>query len=1189
MASKVTIFSSLCALVLTISVCTLSTVTCIAANAQTPQKAAESDYQFTSPADFIALNQENSDGDYSIYFYDKDGKLIIVADIKTSGNNSLAGDYTIGVKGGQQYNSSLYANGHDLSVNYGKLTIAYCGSTCNGEDVYDVAGAEWTVENEGDVTTYSFSGQVKGLAVWKSYYQSCMNDQTGCDKARITLTDEVTGSPFTCNETWSFDSETGVLTISGTGPMEDYSGKSQPWEALSESITSVVLSDGVTSIGGYAFSNCSSLTSITIPNSVTSIGGSAFSNCSSLTSITIPNSVTSIGGYAFSNCSSLTSINIPNSVTSIGYYAFEDCSSLTSITIPNSVTSIGYYAFRGCYSLPVIDNIRYADTYLVEPVNITLSTFSIKEGTRWIGDYAFESCSSLTSITIPKSVTSIGAGAFDNCTNLTSIKVDDNNTAYCDINGVLFDKTITTLIQYPVGKTDHSYSIPESVTSIGNYAFYGCSSLTSVTIPNSITTIGWSAFYNCSGLTSVTIPNSVTSIERNAFAGCSGLTSIIVESENTQYDSRKNCNAIIETETNTLIVGCQNTIIPNSVASIGDWAFTNCIGLTSITIPNSVKSIGDWAFYGCGLTSVTIPNGVTSIGDNAFDGIPNIVYNGSATGSPWGAKCVNGYVDGWFVYKNDLKTDLVACSSAATGKIEIPNSVTSIGKETFLNCRDITSITIPNSVTTIGERAFNYCTGLTSVTIGNSVTSIGGWAFGGCNGLKEVHISDIEKWCAIEFYSNSSNPVFYSKNLYIGDVLVQDLVIPTGVTSIKKYAFINCSNLTSVTIPNSVTNIDTAAFYACSTLHSIEISNSVQNIEYAAFSYCSSLSSVIIPESLQTIGAYPFYGCSNLTSVTWNAINCTTYDDGQYVYSPFQGCENITSFTIGENVESLPHGLCYGLPITSIVIPNKVTAIGSSAFYNCSGLTSVTLPNSVTSIGEWAFQDCSSLTSVTIGNSVSSIGTGAFYGCSSLTSVTIPESVSTIGMGGTFQGCTALTEVHWNAVNCTVAPYDEENHYYYSLLGTENNITSFTLGQNVETIPALLCYGLSHLASITIPSKVTHIGQYAFSNCIGLTSITSEAMTPPICSEGVFDDVDKSIPLYVPNGRVEAYKAAYGWKDFYNIQAISSTPSAIEETLQSASSSINANGDTRKVFENGQIYLLLPNGTRYNLQGLEIK
>ena len=1098
MTSKVTIFSSLCALVLTISVCTLSTVTCIAANAQTPQKAAESDYQFTSPADFIALNQENSDGDYVIYFYDKDGNLIIVADIKTSGNNSLAGDYTIGVKGGQQYNSSLYANGQYLSVNYGKLTIAYCGSTCNGEDVYDVAGAEWTVENEGDVTTYSFSGQVKGLAAWKSYYQSCMNDQTGCDKARITLTDEVTGSPFTCNETWSFDSETGVLTISGTGPMEDYGGKSQPWEALSESITSVVLSDGVTSIGEYAFEDCSSLTSITIPNSVTSIGGSAFSNCSSL----------------------------------------------TSITIPNSVTSIGYYAFRGCYSLPVIDNIHYADTYLVGAVNKTLSTFSIKEGTRWIGDYAFESCSSLTSITIPKSVTSIGYGVFYDCSSLTSIKVDDNNTAYCDINGVLFDKTITTLIQYPVGKTDTSYSIPGSVTSIGDNAFSGCSSLTSVTIPNSVTTIGWSAFYNCSGLTSVTIPSSVTSIERNAFAGCSGLTSIIVESENTQYDSRKNCNAIIKTETNTLIVGCQNTVIPNSVASIGDWAFVNCIGLTSITLPNSVKSIGDFAFYGCsGLTSVTIPNGVTSIGDNAFDGVPNIVYNGSATGSPWGAKSMNGYVDGWLVFSDASKTDLVSCSSAATGEIEIPNTVITIGESAFSGCSNITSITIPNSVTTIGEYAFQYCSGLTSVTIGNNVTKIGGWAFAGCEGLKEVHISDIEKWCAIEFYSSSSNPLFYSKKLYVGDNLVNDLVIPNGVTSIKKYAFINCSGLTLVTIP----------------------------------------------ESVQTIGAYPFWGCSNLTSVTWNAINCTTYDDGQYVYSPFQGCENITSFTIGENVESLPHGLCYGLPITSIVIPNKVTAIGSSAFYNCSGLTSVTLPNSVTSIGEWAFQDCSSLTSVTIGNSVSSIGTGAFFRCSSLTSVTIPESVSTIGMGGTFQGCTALTEVHWNAVNCTVAPYDEENHYYYSLLETENNITSFTLGQNVETIPALLCYGLSHLASITIPSKVTHIGQYAFSNCIGLTSITSEAMTPPICSEGVFDEVDKSIPLYVPDGSVDAYKAADGWKDFYNIQPASEISTAIDEIQETISSSKNASETTRKVIINGTLYIQKPDGILYDLQGKAIR
>ncbi|MCR5068750.1 MAG: leucine-rich repeat protein [Prevotella sp.] len=273
-------------------------------------------------------------------------------------------------------------------------------------------------------------------------------------------------------------------------------------------------------------------------------------------------SVTGIGSHAFENCSDLTSVFIPNSVTSIGYGAFENCSGLTSVTIPNSVTIIGEWAFNDCLGL----------TSVTIPNSVTS-----------IGDYAFDGCLSLTSVTIPNSVTSISSYAFCGCSGLTSV------------------------------------TIPNSVTSIGSYAFWRCSGLTSVTIPNSVASIGYDAFYRCLGLTSVTIPESVTSIGDGAFHGCSGLTEIKVADGNNVYDSRNNCNAIINTSSNTLIAGCKNTIIPNNVTSIGEDAFSGCSGLTSVTIPNSVTSIGSYAFSSCsGLTSVTIGNSVTSIGEKAF-------------------------------------------------------------------------------------------------------------------------------------------------------------------------------------------------------------------------------------------------------------------------------------------------------------------------------------------------------------------------------------------------------------------------------------------------------------------------------------------------------------------------------------------------------------------------------------------
>ena len=396
----------------------------------------------------------------------------------------------------------------------------------------------------------------------------------------------------------------------------------------------------VTSIGGLAFANCTGLTSVTIPNSVTSIGNLAFASCTGLTSLTIPNSVKSIVQAAFYDCSGLTSVTIPNSVTSLGKYAFYGCSSLTSVTIPNSVTSIEYAVFYGCSSLT--------------SVTIPSSVTSIGEG-------AFYGCSSLTAVTIPSSVTSIGEAAFYGCSGLTSVTIPNSVTSLGK-NAFWECSSLT------------SVTIPNSVTSIEYSVFYGCSSLTSVTIPNSVTSIEYGAFWGCSSLTSVTIPNSVTCIGDHAFVYCSGLTSITVENGNTVYDSRDNCKAIINTATNTLIAGCMNTIIPNSVTSIGNAAFDGCTGLTSVTISNSVTSIEYGTFWGCSsLTSVTIPNSVTSIGKSAFS----------------------------------------ECSSLTS--VIIPSSVTSLEEYAFFECSSLTSVTIPNSVTSIGDFAFEGCDDLTTV------------------------------------------------------------------------------------------------------------------------------------------------------------------------------------------------------------------------------------------------------------------------------------------------------------------------------------------------------------------------------------------------------------------------------------------------------------------------------------------
>ena len=309
---------------------------------------------------------------------------------------------------------------------------------------------------------------------------------------------------------------------------------------------------------------------LTIPSSVfydgetynvTSIGYNAFKDCTNIESVTIPNSVTNIEQNAFENCYNLTSVTLSNSLTSIENFTFSNCTLLTSITIPNSVTTIGYGAFCSCTSLQSV---------------------TIPNSVAQIESRAFENCYGLTSITLPNSLISIADETFKGCTGLTSI------------------------------------TIPSSVMTIDNSAFYNCSNLTSVTIPDYVRSIGNEAFFGCEKLTSVKIPKSVSNIGNKIFGACSSLASIEVESGNDKYDSRENCNAVIETASNTLIATCKNTVIPNTVTSIGNQAFYSS-DITSITIPNSVTSIGREAFAYCdNLASITIPASVTSIGNEAF-------------------------------------------------------------------------------------------------------------------------------------------------------------------------------------------------------------------------------------------------------------------------------------------------------------------------------------------------------------------------------------------------------------------------------------------------------------------------------------------------------------------------------------------------------------------------------------------
>ena len=530
--------------------------------------------------------------------------------------------------------------------------------------------------------------------------------------------------------------------------MKNYSSSTAPWYSSRSSIKTVIIEDGVTSIGNYAFYECSGLTAITIPNSVTSIGERAFYRCSSLTSITIPNSVTSIGEETFSGCSKLTFITIPNSVTSIGEETFSGCSKLTSITIPNSVTSIG--------------------------------------------EKAFYQCSSLTSVTIGESVTSIGNYAFKGCSKLATViwnakkcnDISSSDTPFYYYHSSSSDN-------FDLRKQIKSFTFGDNVESIPASFCSGMSNLTTITIPNSVTSIGNYAFYDCSSLTSLTIGESVTSIGSYAFKGCSKLATVIWNAKKINDFSSSNTPfyhyySSISSISDNFDLRQQITSFTfgDNVESIPAYLCSGMSNLTSITISNSVTSIGAYAFRDCSsLTSVNISDLTAWL---------NIIF-GNAYSNPL-------YYAHNLYLNETLVTDLI-----------VPNSINIIERFAFYNCSSLTSVTIPNSVTSIGSGAFYDCSSLTSITIPTSVTSIGEYAFYNCSNIT----SDL----------NLNNVETIGQQAFSGCSSLTKVVIGDGATSIGQQAFYGCTYLEDIIIIGSGINVDNGigenAFNGCRYLLSV--------------------------------------------------------------------------------------------------------------------------------------------------------------------------------------------------------------------------------------------------------------------------------------------------------------------------------------------------------------------------------
>ena len=664
----------------------------------------------------------------------------------------------------------------------------------------------------------------------------------------------------------------------------------------------------------------------------------------------------------------------------------------------------------------------------------------------------------------------------------TKATEEELKDAYIDDRGVKYSKDGRKLLKAPTTLSG-TYSIKKTTEIICDRAFFDCLNLTSISIPNSVKVIGEWAFAGCSLLSSIDIPNSVISIGNIAFAGCLSLKyisipeSVICLNGNPFGDCEGeieclSANFIYEDDVlfnkdKSEIISFRNQeiesyIIPDSVTSIGDGAFSSCSSLRSLVIPNSVTSIGDGAFEGCSsLSSLVIPDSVVNIKGNPF-----YLWKGKL-------ECLSAS----FIYEDNVlfnmdKSKLISNRNQEAKSFIIPNGVMSIEKYAFSDCSSLISISVPKSVTSIGDGAFDGCSSLSSIAISDSITSISAWTFDGCSSLRS-------------------------------------LVIPDSVTSIGNEAFRGCSSLCSLVIPDSVTSIGDGAFDGCSSLRSLVIPDCVTSIRDGAFDGCKSLRSLVIPDSVVNIKGNPFChwkGKLECLSASFIYEDNVLFNMDKSKLISFRNQE-AKSFIIPDGVKSIGNrafDYCYSL--ISISIPNSVTSIGDESFIDCSSLSNLVIPNSVTSIGAWAFDGCKSLRSFVIPDSVTSIGYGAFSYCSSLSSLVIPDSVTSIG-DSAFEDCTSLSSL--------VIP-DGVTSIGAWAFDRCSSLSSLVIPDGVTSIRDYVFSGCSSLSNLVIPNSVTSIGDSAFSGCSSLSSLVIPDSVTCI-GFGAFEGCSSLRDIVIPN------------------------------------------------------------------------
>ncbi len=822
-----------------------------------------------------------------------------------------------------------------------------------------------------------------------------------------------------------FDPETGTITDCDT-------------TVSVANIPAEIYGVPVKAIGENAFVSCNKLTSVTIPAGVELIGDRTFRSCAVLEKITVAEENQHYSsddrGVLFNKDQTVLmqcgggirgDYIVPDTVITINEYAFFNCDYLTSVVVADSVTAIGAHTFRGCSKLKnvtigdgamVIEEEAFADCYGLE-------TVSIGSNVKAIGEKAFYDCASLKSILIPDSVQTIGLFAFTLCRDLTRVTLGDG------------------------------------VVQIGAEAFSFCENLSELSIGNSVTTIGNAAFAFCSSLKNVTIPERVSDIGEKAFVGCVSLEGIWVEEGNETYSSDE--NGILFNKDKTILLQCGGTIrgsysVPRGVTTIGPGALSYCHYLTKVTLPAGVTTIGEYAFFDSDrLTEIEIPEGVTSIGGSAFSNcgvlrevhIPATVI---ALGDSVFSSCSklegiwvhedNAYYssDEHGVLFNKDKTKLFHYGGGMSETYSIPDSVTTIGMEAFINCVNLVNLSMGSSVRTIEKQAFYCCAKLRTLIVPKSLTEIHEYALSICNAISEVFYlgtkEDFDKIQTSNYGELPGSKVRYEDSCYLTEdgvllfdretgvitgcnksitsINIPDQIWGVKVREIADGAFASCSKLTSVTIPDSVHTIGESAFSSCTALEEINFGKGVMFIGDSAFAYCRSLKAVIIPDCVREIGENTFRQCYELLSIVipmsvmeikesafYECYELKVHyegDEDQWERIPYVN-EYVPYARIYFNGVIFPaeNGNLYFDPytgaitdadrfVTSVDIPEEINgvpviSINDYAFSKCEELESVTLPSGVQYLGVGAFEDCEALTTIRLPDSLVSVSSDAFY------------------------------------------------------------------------------------------------------------------------------------------------------------------------------------------------------------------